>query len=135
MEDGVSEDDIEAGVGKGHGLDGFEAEVSGRKVRSEMVGEGANGGDGVWAGIDGGEVEVLAQEIDEVAAGAAAGVEDAHAGADVAAEELVEEVDVDVAEGVFEGHGELEAVCCAVWHGRGEIQGSLRCGAVRLRSR
>jgi hypothetical protein len=48
----------------------------------------------------------FAEEIDEIAAGAASGVEDSHAGHDVAAKDLIEEVDVDLAELLLEGgHG------------------------------
>jgi hypothetical protein len=54
--------------------------------------------DAVWALVDGEDLGVFAQEIDEVAAVAAAGVEDAHGGGDVAAQDLVEDVDVNLAE-------------------------------------
>jgi len=102
VEDSAAKDDIEGGVGVGDGLDGFEAEIFCREI----------GGDG--AGLfDGGRIFVrsedfvaFVEEIDEVASGAAAGVEDPHAGCDVAAKELIEEVDVNLAELLLEiGHG------------------------------
>jgi hypothetical protein len=49
------------------------------------------------------EVKISAtREVDEVPAVAATGVEEARSGADPAPEELIEEVDVDVAEAVAE---------------------------------
>ena len=82
-----------------------ERRLSGWEMPGEMGGEGLDVSDGVGVGVDGGDVVALAEKIDEVAAGAAASVEDAHAGSDVAAEQLVEEVDVEVAEGLLEdGH-------------------------------
>ena len=62
--------------------------------------------DGGGVLVGGEDLVAFAEEVDEIATGAAAGVEDTHAGVDVAAEELVEEVDVDVAELLLEcGHG------------------------------
>ena len=45
-----------------------------------------------------GDVVPFAQQVDEVAPAAAAGIDDPHAPGDPAAQELVEYVDVDVAE-------------------------------------
>jgi hypothetical protein len=58
--------------------------------------------------VDGEDLVSLAQKIDEVAAGATACIEDAHAGCDVFTEELIEDVDVDGAELLLErGHGDI----------------------------
>ena len=59
--------------------------------------------DGGGIGVEGEDFGVFAEQVDEVAPVATAGVEDAHAGGDVAAQDLVEDVDVDVAELVLEG--------------------------------
>jgi hypothetical protein len=58
--------------------------------------------DAFGIGIEGEDFAAVAQQIDEIAAVAAAGVEDAHPGADVAAQDLVEDVDVDLAEFVLQ---------------------------------
>jgi hypothetical protein len=106
VEDGAADDEVEGVVGVGDGLDGFDAEVFGGKVRGEGGGESAGLRDGFGTLIGGEDLVAFAEEIDEIAAGAAAGVEDSHAGHDVAAKELVEEVDVDRAELLLEGgHG------------------------------
>jgi len=99
VEDGAEEDYVELGVGEGHGFDGFVAEVGGGEVGGELAG----GGDGGGVGIGGVDLVVFAEEVDEIAAVAAAGVEDVHSGSDSAAEDLIEEVDVDGAELVVEG--------------------------------
>jgi hypothetical protein len=45
------------------------------------------------------------QEMDEIAAVSAAGVEYAHPSGDVSSENLIEDVDVDLAELFLDGHG------------------------------
>jgi len=105
VEDRVAEDDVECGVGEGEGFDGFDAEVLGGEIGSERGGERAGLRNGFGVLVCGVDVVAFAEEVDEVAASTASGVEDAHAGRDVAAEELVEEIDVDVAELLLEsGH-------------------------------
>ena len=59
---------------------------------------------GVWIDIACKYAAAFSQEIHKIASEAAAGVEDAHAGRDAAAEELIEEVDVDLAELGLERH-------------------------------
>ena len=89
--------------GKESGSMGSDAEVFGGAVGDEMRRLRERVWlDGVGVVVDGEDLVAFAEEIDEVAAGAAAGVEDSHAGDDVAAEELVEEVDVDGAELLLE---------------------------------
>ena len=48
--------------------------------------------------VDGEYVAALSQEVDEIAAGTAPCVEDAHRRRDVSAQKLIEEVDVDLTE-------------------------------------
>jgi hypothetical protein len=55
--------------------------------------------------IDCEDLAAGAEEMNEVAAVAASGVEDGHAGFDVAAQDLIEEVNVDLAELLLKGHG------------------------------
>lgn len=90
MEDGVADDEVEGGVFEGHRADGFDAEVLFGQVRGEL----AEFVDGVGIDVDRGDVEALGEEEADVAATAAAGIEDAHAGGDAAAHQHVEEIDV-----------------------------------------
>lgn len=98
VEDGAAVDEVEEGVGEGDGLEWFDAEVVGGKRGRKGGGEGAGLFDSCRVLIDCEDVVAFAEKIDEVAAGAAAGVEDAHARDDVAAEKMIEEIDVDEAE-------------------------------------
>jgi hypothetical protein len=106
VKDGAADDDVEGLVGVGEGLDGFDAEVFRGEVRGESGDESAGLRDGFGTLIGGEDLVAFAEEIDEIAAGAASGVEDSHARHDVAAKNLIEEVDVDRAELLLEGgHG------------------------------
>jgi hypothetical protein len=106
VEDGAADDDVEGLVGVGEGLDGFDAEVFRGKVRGESGDESAGLRDGFGILIGAEDLVALAEEVDEIAADAAPGIEDSHAGDDVAAKDLIEEVDVDRAELLLEGrHG------------------------------
>ena len=66
-------------------------------------------------------VELLPHQVHEVAALAAAGVEDAHFPGDAAAEELIEQVDVDVAELLAEPGGGGVGCCVHRGPGRGTV--------------
>jgi hypothetical protein len=102
VEDGVAEYNVEGGSGEGEGIDGFEVEI----ICWEVGGEGADLCDGGRIVVCGKDFVAFIEEVDEIAAPAAASVEYAHAGGDIAAEELVEEVDIDLAELLLES-----------WHG------------------
>jgi hypothetical protein len=106
VEDGAADDEVEGVVGVGDGLDGFDAKV----FRGKMGGEGGDespglrDGFGILVGAE--DLIAFAEEVDEIAAGTAARVENSHALHDVAAQELIEEIDVDRAELLLEGgHG------------------------------
>jgi hypothetical protein len=73
-------------------------EVAGRQMRSEGGGRRPDGLDGRRLAVDGVAVEAVLQEEDQVPAVSAADVEDTTPCVEAAAEDLVEEVDVDVAE-------------------------------------
>ena len=74
--------------------------------------------------VHGVDVEALAQQVDEIASAATAGVEHAHARADPAAQQLVEQVDVDVAELRLEIHIRNAGFCYEMKDGIPEMQGS-----------
>ena len=95
----LADDDVRRSAGvKLIRLDRFDAEVIGRERRIELGGECT---DALHRGrilVGGGDVVAASEEVDEVATAAAAGIDDVHAGCDAPAQELVEQVDVDVAE-------------------------------------
>jgi hypothetical protein len=102
VKDAIAVDEVEEGVGEGQVFEWFDAEVVCGKSGRKGSGEGAALRDGCGVPVDGEDVVAFAEKIDEVAAGAATGVENAHAGNDVAAKEMVEEIDVDEAELLLE---------------------------------
>ena len=59
--------------------------------------------DGFGVLVEGVDLATFAEEMDEVSSVAAAGVEDGASGLDVAAQDLVEDVDVDMAELFLDG--------------------------------
>jgi len=106
VEDGGAEDGVSECVGEGHALDGGVLEVGGRQGGAEGGGESADVFNAFWVAVDGEDFAANAEEMDEVAAVAASGVDDAHVGGEIAAEDLVEDVDVDGAELVLNRKGD-----------------------------
>jgi hypothetical protein len=103
VEDGAADDEVEGFVRVGDRFDGFDAEVFRGQMRGESGGESASLGDSFGTVIGAEDLVAFAEEVDEVAPRAAARVEDSHAGHDVVAKDLIEEVDVDLAELLLEG--------------------------------
>ena len=94
VEDGAAEYDVGEMVGERVGFEGLGAEAAGWER-----------GNRARIGIHTMDVVVFAEEIGEIAAGAASGIEDTHARGDSAAKQLVEEIDIDGAELLAEaGH-------------------------------
>ncbi len=79
MEDGVDDDEVEGLRGEGEVFDFFEAEFFRREVRDRLSFD-----------VDGGDVVALTDQVVDVTAFAAAGVEDFHAGPDAATEHLID---------------------------------------------
>lgn len=98
VKDGIAEDDVGEGVREWELLDDADLEVFRGKAVAEGCGKIADMGHTGGVGVESEDFAALPEEIDEVASVAAAGVEDAQAGGDVAAEDLVEDVDIDLAE-------------------------------------
>jgi hypothetical protein len=106
VKDGAADDEVEGFVRVGDGFDGLDAEVFRGQMRGESSGESAGLGDSFGTVIGAEDLVAFAEEVDEVAPRAASRVEDSHAGHDVVTENLIEEVDVDLAELLLEGgHG------------------------------
>ena len=104
VQDGVDDDDVGEEIRERVCFDGFDAEVVSRQVRREA----AHGVDRLRIEIGAEDLVPFAEQVHDVPAGAAAGVEDRHPLRDIAAQELIEEVDVDVAKLFLEsGHAGL----------------------------
>jgi hypothetical protein len=103
VKDGVAENHIGEGVGKGHLLDGSDLEILRGQTSLERCGELADMVDGLSVLVDGEDFAAFAKQMDEVAAVATSGVENDHARNDVAAQDLIEDVDVDLAELILYG--------------------------------
>ena len=67
-------------------------------MRRELGSEGANRCDGVQIGIDAANLEAILEEVHEIAATAATSIENAHSRRQPATQQLVEDVDIDMAE-------------------------------------
>jgi len=103
VEDSVYDDEVEGLRGEGEVFDLFEAEFFSREV-----------GDRLRFDVDGGDVVALTDQVVDVTAFAAAGVEDLHAGLYAATKHLIDEVDVCIAELSLElGHAFSE--CNSIW--------------------
>ena len=103
MQNGAADDEIGKGIRKGHPFDGFVTEVACRNVPRKAP----NRRYGAGIGIDAKDLVAILKKVSQISAGAAAGVEDSRAGRNAAAEELIEEVDVDLAELFGEQKGRL----------------------------
>jgi hypothetical protein len=111
VEYGAGDYDVGEGAREGRFFDGLRAKVAGWQSRRKRCGEAAYGLYGLQVRIDAKNLEAFPEEIDQVPAGATSGIEDAHAGQDTAAEELIEEVDIDLSELLLEsGQGHLTMV-------------------------
>src|SRR6266853_2847988 len=98
VQHGAAEDDIGGLVREGRALDGLDAEVRGRQRRSQRRRKMLRVRNRRRILIVGENLEAVPQQVNKVAAMAAAGVEDAHAWTDASLQELVEEIDVDLPE-------------------------------------
>ena len=98
MHDGAADDYVERRVGKRHAFDWLRSEIAGRQRGSEPRCELSNRADRRVVCIGAGHVEASAHEVHEVASAAAARVEDRHPVANASPMDLIEQVDVDIAE-------------------------------------
>ena len=85
-------------VGERHGFDGADLKIFRGQVGLEGCRELADVVHGCGILVDGEDLAAFAEQVDEVAAVAASGIDNGHAGLDVAAQDLIEDVDVDLAE-------------------------------------
>src|SRR5206468_3151184 len=94
----AADDDVEVAVGKRHLFDHADAELIGWHPPGDVAGELSHGRDGHFTFVERGDVEAATKEVVEIAPMTAACVEDPHVDSDAAAQQLIEEIDVDFAE-------------------------------------
>ena len=94
--------DVRTLVLERHGFDAIHAEAIRGQLGGEFTGHAPHGVHRHWVGIGAEDVVALAQQVDEIAAVAAARVEHAHAGRDASTQDLIEEVNIDVPELLLE---------------------------------
>ena len=98
MEDGVADDHIRAGILERHLFDGFNSKIRVRERGRELAGERPDALDGVLVRVRGINLVPFPQEVDQVSTGSASRVQYSHSGCDAAFQQLVEKIDVDLAE-------------------------------------
>jgi hypothetical protein len=98
MQHGAANDEIERGFGHRHGLNLLNAETVRDGVRGEAGGHFPHMVQGVGVGVDGPYFATRTEEVGQVAAGAAARVQDLEGGLYPAFEEEIKKVNVDIAE-------------------------------------
>jgi hypothetical protein len=96
MEDGVADNHVRARIVEGHPFDGFDWEIWFGKSGREHPGEGTDALHRLNVWVNGINLVSFPQEINEVSAGTASGVQDSHSGWDAAFQKLVEKIDVDL---------------------------------------
>lgn len=105
VEYGATHHNVGEGVLKGHGFDRFQTKVLCREIWCDGCGEVTCCIKRPWIRIHAKHFKTLPQQVNQVAAGPASGIEDPHPGRDAAAQELIEPVDIDLAELVLKiGH-------------------------------
>src|SRR4051812_25805436 len=104
VEDGAADDHIHARVGNRHGFDGLDLEAGCRCGGGQRCGEAAGGEHRVRICVNREHLDSHPQQVHEIAAVSASGIEHPHSRTDAPSQQLVEEVDVDVAELLVERH-------------------------------
>lgn len=138
-----AEDHIRDGIGERHVFDLADDQILRGQGSAERSGELAHVLDAFGIGVDGEDFRALAQQVDEIAPVAASGVDDAHAGRDVAAQDLVKDVDIDLSElflkGEREGVGQGKSYSWALFmthvdcNQPGQCFGRIGCAVMALR--
>src|SRR5579862_9706079 len=105
MEDGVADDDIGEGIVERHVFYVFNTKIRPWKRRSEDPREGADAIDGLRVRVYRVNFVACPEEIDKVSTGAASGIQDSHSGGYASFQQLVEKIDVDLAELLLEREG------------------------------
>ena len=98
VQDRAADDDVGERFGKRHAFDRLVTKVAGRQLRRECLRQALYRLDRRRVAVGSEDLIAGAQQKDDVAAAAASGIEDAHARPDSPAQQLIEQVDVDVAE-------------------------------------
>src|SRR5437016_456265 len=106
VKDSTADRKIGEGVWKRHPFYGFHAKVFCRQPRCERRGKAANTLDRLGIRVRCKNLIPFPKKIDEVAASSTPGINDPNPGSDSASQELVKEVDINLAELLLDvGHG------------------------------
>jgi hypothetical protein len=97
MQHGAADHRVREGIREGHALDRLGAKVGRRKLRGETRRQPLHGGNRIDIQVDRKHLVASSEQVDEVAPRTAARVEDPHRRRQASTQQLVEEVDVDLA--------------------------------------
>jgi hypothetical protein len=98
MQNGAADHDVCGSLFERDRIERRNAEVLARSLGREMRGEIAHPRDRHRVRVDAADIEPLAQEVHEIPSAAAARVEDRHPARNSSAQQLIEEIDVDLTE-------------------------------------
>ena len=104
VEDGVTDHHVCEAMGEIHLFDRAYAKVARRQVRCKLRRQGSDVCHALWTRVYGKDFAAFAEQMDQVSSVAAASVEDTHAGSDVSSQDLIEDVDIDLAELILHVH-------------------------------
>jgi hypothetical protein len=98
VEHGIAKHDVGDSIRKGHLLDEPDLKVLRWQSGGERGRELTHVVNGLWIGIERKHLTAFAKQVDEIPPIAASGVEHDHAGGNVPAQDLIEDVNIDLAE-------------------------------------
>src|SRR5580765_2710354 len=95
MEDGATQDYVEASISKRHPLDRFDAKVVRRQMRRQLSGQLPSLGNRGARFVDRKNLHATPEQIDEITPRATAGIQHPHPRNDSPLQQLIEQVNVD----------------------------------------
>jgi hypothetical protein len=98
VEHGAIDDDVREGIWKRHRFHGLHSKIIDGKRRRQGSGQSARVLNQIRISVHAEHLVPISQKVNEVPPGTASDVQDSHPGPDSAAQELVEKIDVDLAE-------------------------------------
>ena len=112
VEHGGTDHHIGEPIGERHPLDGANLKILRRQPRLQRCGQTAHVVDSFGILIQREYLAPFAQQVDQVAPVAASGIEHAHAGRNVPAQNLIEDIDIDLAELLLnvQGHNDTFSI-------------------------
>src|SRR5450631_2520933 len=98
VEHRIADDHVRKPIWKRHLIDLPDLEVLRRQSRVERSRKAAHVVDGLGVGIEREDLAALAKQMDQIASVAASGIEHPQAGGDVSAQDLIENINIDLPE-------------------------------------